>query len=353
MRFGLNYPVLAHAMPTTVWRGRRARPRLLPRHVLTIDFVKGEITLTPGTPRGPPMSTALAPSPTRAFAFLVAFAIRRQARVRQMVGIAVGLLCICLLLVGTFTASSGWDRYEWRLNRSKPYTIEHLGGALAHAAVDQSEYMDRIRQETRPLSRLLALGRVPAVPRLLAPAVQPELRDRGSGPGARGPVARLAHDPAAAASGVYLAKFLGMLPWCLALTVGGFGLLCLAGGETGRRAFLLYAPGVFAGSLAFAALFHLFGALLPRPSIVALLYAFFFETLLSELPIPGTLKRLSINYYTRCLLYSAARGRGRAGRVVVVVRPGQPDDGVGRPARGDDRIDRAGNVAICKDGASG
>ena len=82
----------------------------------------------------------------------------------------------------------------------------------------------------------------------------------------------------------------------------------LAGGETGRLAFFLYAPGVFAGTLAFAALFHLFGALLPRPSIVALLYAFFFETLLSELPIPGTLKRLSINYYVRCLLYSAAEG---------------------------------------------
>ena len=28
--------------------------------------------------------------------------------------------------------------------------------------------------------------------------------------------------------------------------------------------------------------------------------------MLSELPIPGTLKRLDINYYTRCLLYSAA-----------------------------------------------
>jgi hypothetical protein len=92
----------------------------------------------------------------------------------------------------------------------------------------------------------------------------------------------------------------------LLLTVGGFGLLCLAGGKIGRQAFTLYAPGIFAGTVAFAALFHLFGALFQRPSIVALIYAFFFETMLSELPIPGTLKRLSINYYTRCLLYNAA-----------------------------------------------
>jgi ABC-type transport system involved in multi-copper enzyme maturation permease subunit len=256
------------------------------------------------------MSTALAPRPARAFAFLVAFAVRRQARVRQMVGIAVGLLLICLLLVGTFTASGGWDRYEWRLNRVRPYTIEHLGGALAHAAVDQSEYMDRFRQETRPLavfSRwvvfLLFLG-------FLLPLFSLSFATGALGQEREGRSLVWLMTRPLPRSGVYLAKFLGMLPWCLALTVGGFGLLCLAGGETGRRAFVLYAPGVFAGSLAFAALFHLFGALLPRPSIVALLYAFFFETLLSELPVPGTLKRLSINYYTRCLLYSAGETEG-------------------------------------------
>ena len=255
------------------------------------------------------MSATAAPSsPVRAFAFLVAFAVRRQARVRQMVGIAVGLLLICLLLVGTFTASGGWDRYQWRLDRVRPYAIEHLGGAIAHAAVDQSNYMARFRQETRPLavfSRwvvfLLFLG-------FLLPLFSLSFATGALGQEREGRSLVWLMTRPLPRSGVYLAKFLGMLPWCLALTVGGFGLLCLAGGETGRRAFVLYAPGVFAGTLAFAALFHLFGALLPRPSIVALLYAFFFETLLSELPIPGTLKRLSINYYTRCLLYSAARG---------------------------------------------
>src|SRR5262245_44783151 len=98
-------------------------------------------------------TAAAPPSPLRALAFLVAFAIRRQARVRQMVGIAVGLLLSCLLLVGAFTvANDGWDRYEWRMERVKPYTIEHLGGALAHAAIEQSDYMVRFRQETRPLA---------------------------------------------------------------------------------------------------------------------------------------------------------------------------------------------------------
>jgi len=247
-------------------------------------------------------------SPFRAWLYLVGFAFRRQARVRQMIGIAVALLVICLLLVGAFTISSGWNRYEWQLERVKPHKVEYLAGSMAHAAIDQSEYMDRFRQETEPMavfSRwvvfLLYLGFLLPLFSLsfAAGAFGHERESRSLVWLMTRPMPR---------SAVYLAKFLGGLPWAVGLTVGGFGLLCLAGGETGRKAFVLYGPGIFAGSLAFAALFHLFGALLPRPAIVGLLYAFFFETLLSELPIPGTLKRLSINYYTRCLLYSAAEG---------------------------------------------
>jgi ABC-2 type transport system permease protein len=109
-------------------------------------------------------------------------------------------------------------------------------------------------------------------------------------------------------SGIYLAKFLALLPWCLALNLGGFVLICLSGGEAGRKALTLYWPAVIAGTVTFAAVFHLIAALFSRPAIIGLLYAFFFETILSELPVPGTLKRLSINYYTRCLMYSAAQG---------------------------------------------
>ena len=258
------------------------------------------------------MSTATAPppSPVRAWLYLIAFAFRRQARVRQMVGIAVGLLAICLLLVGMFTASASWDRYEWRIQRIKPYTVEHLAGGMAHAAIDLSDFHARIYQETRPLavfSRwvvfLLFLGfLLPLFSLSFATGALGQERENRS-------MVWLMTRPLPR-SAVYLAKFLGVLPWCLALTVGGFGLLCLAGGETGRKAFVLYGPGVLAGSLAFAAVFHFFGALFPRPAILGLLYAFFFETLLSELPIPGTLKRLSINYYTRCLLYDEAGKQG-------------------------------------------
>src|SRR5439155_17374495 len=99
---------------------------------------------------------------------------------------------------------------------------------------------------------------------------------------------------------VYLGKFVALLPWCLVLNLAGFGLICLAGGEPGRAALGLYWPAVVMGTVAFAALFHLMGALFRRPAVVAILYAFFLETVMGNLP--GHLKRGSISFYMRCLM---------------------------------------------------
>ena len=46
----------------------------------------------------------------------------------------------------------------------------------------------------------------------------------------------------------------------------------------------LLPPSVLAGSIALAALFHLMGALVRRPAVVGLVYIFFFETLVANLP---------------------------------------------------------------------
>ena len=103
---------------------------------------------------------------------------------------------------------------------------------------------------------------------------------------------------------VYLAKFLGVLPWCVAVSMLGLGALCLAGGELGRRAFGFYWPAAVVASVGFSALFHLIGAAFRRPTVVGLVYVFFFETLVANLP--GSLKQLSLNFYARSLLYNKA-----------------------------------------------
>ena len=102
---------------------------------------------------------------------------------------------------------------------------------------------------------------------------------------------------------IYLGKLLGVLPWCVAVSLLGFTVLCLVGGEYGQRALGLYWPVVLAGSVAFGCVFQMVGAVLRRPTVVGLVYVFFFETLVANLP--GSLKQFSLNYYVRSLFYNA------------------------------------------------
>ncbi len=120
-------------------------------------------------------------------------------------------------------------------------------------------------------------------------------------------------------SAIYLAKFLGTLPWCLLFSVGGFAVLCVAGGEQGRTALRLFWSAALAGTVAFSALFHLIGAIFRRPVIVGLVYAFFFEFLVAALP--GSLKMLSITFYVRSLMYNEAVAAGYPGAMLDVPGP--------------------------------
>lgn len=109
-------------------------------------------------------------------------------------------------------------------------------------------------------------------------------------------------------SAIYLAKFLGTLPWCVLFGLGGFAALCLAGGALGLKALALYWPAAAAGTVAFSAMFHLVGALFRRPVVVGLVYVFFYEALVAALP--GSLKLLSLTFYARSLMYNAAAAVG-------------------------------------------
>jgi len=108
--------------------------------------------------------------------------------------------------------------------------------------------------------------------------------------------------------GIYLAKYIAVLFYSLAFNLGGFALICLVGGRAGRPAFSLYWPGVVCATLAFSALFHLMGACFRRAAVVALVYSFFLETVLANMP--GYMKRVSIGFYTRCMMFDEAQKFG-------------------------------------------
>jgi hypothetical protein len=98
------------------------------------------------------------------------------------------------------------------------------------------------------------------------------------------------------------------LPWSIGLNLGGFSLLCLLAGRPGHLALRLYWPAILISTLAFCSLFQLLSAIFRRAAVIGLVYAFFLETILGTMP--GYMKRISIGFYTRCLMFDAARGYG-------------------------------------------
>ncbi len=226
-----------------------------------------------------------------------------------MVIVALALLVLLTAVVALFTRQFGWERPNDRVDRF-PRSITFVAGGAVLPEIDASPFMVALLKEytaiavfTRWIVFSLYLNfLLPLWCLSFATAAVGTDRESKS-------LIWLLTRPLPRWS-IYLAKFIGVLPWCILLNLGGFGILCLAGGQTGRQAFGLFWPGVLAGTLAFTALYTLVGALFSRPAVVGMLYAFFFETILSELPVPGTLKRLSVNYYVRCLMYGSAEVEG-------------------------------------------
>src|SRR5439155_7523653 len=56
-------------------------------------------------------------SPVRAWVALVTVSLQRQARMRQMVWIALGLLLLTTVIVAAIRYDTGWGMYHWRWPR--------------------------------------------------------------------------------------------------------------------------------------------------------------------------------------------------------------------------------------------
>ena len=301
----------------------------------------------------------------RAWLYLIRTSWQRQARAQLMVWIAIGLVLFTAVWVALITARDFWDARTWRQPRRGGLTLEQwvlyarfappsvlvqkshqdpltpppprrseawsmlyqqwtppradgtiktpppvtyasdpvqfaVAGAFA-AALENPEFRQRIALVS--FSRVVVFSIVATflVPLCsLSFATEALGREREQGNllwTLTRPLPR---------SAIYLGKFVALLPWCLALNLGGYGVICLAGGESGLAALDLYWPAVGMGTVTFAALYHLMGALFRRPAILAILYSFFLETVMGNLP--GHLKRASISFYMRCLMYDRASG---------------------------------------------
>jgi ABC-type transport system involved in multi-copper enzyme maturation permease subunit len=265
----------------------------------------------------PTYSTANGP---RAFLYLILLIWQRQARAHLMVWIALGLLALSAFLVLVSTWNQRWNMSYYRVPGGGAATYADQVRALemvGHLPWDSSSaavhYLAWAAHRTmvydgsgffvfsnRIVFSIFTTFLLPLW--TLSFATEGLGREREAG-NLVWVLTRPLSRPA-----IYLAKFLALLPWCLSLNQGGFALLCLLAGPPGTLALQIYWPAVLVATLAFAALFHLLAALVRRASVLAILYVFFLETVAGNLP--GHLKRLSLSFYTRCLMFDRAHDFG-------------------------------------------
>jgi ABC-type transport system involved in multi-copper enzyme maturation permease subunit len=273
-------------------------------------------------------SAVIQPSQWRAWWSLVWLSWRRQAKARQMVWMALGLMAIAVALVAYNTATGRVGMHHWRHPRRFGFTFvqwvevtQAVTDAIpqrpgAHAI--QSAILGACRTILSPTAhdehgRLLAISAFQIFSQwvvfsifltFLLPIWSLSFATEALG-GERESqsliwlLSRPLPRPA-----IYLAKFVALLPWSVGLNVLGFALLCLAGGPPGRLALQLYWPAVVWATLAFSALYLLMGAYFRRPAVIAIVYSFCLEVVLANMP--GYLKRASIGFYTRCLMFDTA-----------------------------------------------
>ena len=109
---------------------------------------------------------------------------------------------------------------------------------------------------------------------------------------------------------IHSAKFLAALLATLIWTLGTFALMAYFARPNGWHVFDQFWLSITLATLAYVGLFHLFSVLFERATIVSLLYAIFLEILFSNMP--GTAKRITVLFYTRCSLFDAGREFGVA-----------------------------------------
>jgi ABC-2 type transport system permease protein len=270
------------------------------------------------------------PSPLLAWLELVRISIQRQARMRQMVWVALALLALAAVFVALNTQLGSWqltDRRARPLRTSYRQTLTQLAGceavvghsppaaavhlavlASTRAAVEQSSFVVFSRWVVFAIfqSFLLPIWTLS----FATDALGYERESRTLIWLFTRPLPRWS---------IYLAKWVSALPWCLGMNLLGFVAICVAAGQPGYLALRMYWPAVVWGTLAFAALFHLIASLFRRPAIIGLIYAFFFETLVADLP--GDLKRVSLSYYVRSLMYDSISGLGLEPESLTVYSP--------------------------------
>ncbi|MEC9353616.1 MAG: ABC transporter permease subunit [Planctomycetota bacterium] len=113
---------------------------------------------------------------------------------------------------------------------------------------------------------------------------------------------------------IYLAKLLGALPLALGISLGAvFGLCAVASACGGlplplSEVFWMFLPTIALGTFAYLAFFGWLGAVFRNATLIGVAHVFLVEFFMGQ--VPGVLKRISISFYIRCMLYDTGSEHG-------------------------------------------
>jgi ABC-type transport system involved in multi-copper enzyme maturation permease subunit len=271
----------------------------------------------------------------RSWLYFLAFSIRQQARARVLVWTSLALLVISAFLVQVGTSAGRWSMRHERVtvNASDSSSFlpvrvslgnlltatEHVSrvpappgvsagpiafAGILHVAIVEAAAL-RVFVESVIVGLLTQLL-LPLWTLTFAGESLGRFRDSKT-------LAWLLMRPIPRPA-LYLGGYLASLPWCLGLNLGGYAILCLLGGDPGLRALPLFWQPILLGTLAFAAFFQFLTVTFRRAGILSLLYVFFFEMIMGNMP--GQQKRLCISYYIRSLIVDRMNDIGEPMKVV-------------------------------------
>jgi ABC-type transport system involved in multi-copper enzyme maturation permease subunit len=266
-------------------------------------------------------------SKTRAWLALIRLSAGRHVLPRQLAGISLSLLLLASLIVGLNTLNDRWSMAHWRSPRGLgPTYADWL--AMVQTLPWSKEASLPVQACTGAGAAVIARGGFQVfstwvvlsffVSFLMPVWTLSFATDALGAESENGTLIWLLARPLSRPA-IYMAKYTGMLPYTFGMCAGGFGVLCLAGGWPGRLAFQVFWPAVLMGTWAFSSLYFCMGACLQRPAIVAIVYSFFLETVLANMP--GHMKRLSIGFYTRCMMFEGAAQHGFQPEKPAVYQP--------------------------------
>ncbi len=107
---------------------------------------------------------------------------------------------------------------------------------------------------------------------------------------------------------LYATKYLATLFLVTCSSGGALWLMCYLAGEPGDESLDVFLIPCLLGAAAYASLFLMVGAVFRHGTIVSLAYWFFLEVLLGNMP--GIIKRVSVAFYVRSMIYDAGADLG-------------------------------------------